>query len=62
MKIKFESDDDLPLGKILGIPLCAIIVRSAFQKTTNIIHKFFYTNVFMNMNMKMKMIFMPMYE
>ena len=22
MKIKFESDDDLPLGKIINIPVC----------------------------------------
>ena len=27
MKIKFESDDDLPLGKLLNIPLCVIIIR-----------------------------------
>ena len=32
IKIKFESDDDLPLSKILNIPLCVIIVRSVFQK------------------------------
>ena len=32
MKIKFESDDDLPLGKILNIPLCVIIVKSVFQE------------------------------
>ena len=31
MKISFESDDDLPLGKILHIPVCAIIVRSVKQ-------------------------------
>ena len=24
MKIRFESDDDLPLGKILSIPMCII--------------------------------------
>ena len=24
MKIRFESDDDLPLGKILSIPVCII--------------------------------------
>ena len=34
MKIRFESDDDLPLGKILSI----------------IIHKFIYMNVCMNLN------------
>ena len=31
-KIKFESDDDLPLGKILNIPVCAIIVKIVFQE------------------------------
>ena len=35
MKIKFESDDDLPLGKILNIPVCTITVRSAFQENNN---------------------------
>ena len=32
MKIRFESDDDLPLGKILNIPLCVTIVKSIFQE------------------------------
>ena len=32
MKIKFESNDDLPLGKILNIPVCIIIVRSVFEE------------------------------
>ena len=32
MKIKFESDDDLPLDKILNIPVCVIIVKSVFQE------------------------------
>ena len=32
MKIKFESNDDLPLGKILNIPVCTIIVRSVFKE------------------------------
>ena len=31
MKIKFQSNDDLPLSKILSIPVCMITVRSAFQ-------------------------------
>ena len=35
MKIKFESNDDLPLGKILSIPLCVIVVGSVFQKDNN---------------------------
>ena len=32
MKIKFESDDDLPLGKILNIPMCVKIGKSAFEE------------------------------
>ena len=32
MKIKFESNDDLPMGKILNILVCIIIVRSVFKK------------------------------
>ena len=35
MKIRFESDDDLPLGKILSIPVCIIIVGSVFQENNN---------------------------
>ena len=31
LKIRFESDDDLPLGKILNIPACIIAVGSAFK-------------------------------
>ena len=31
MKIRFESDDDLPLGKMLNIPVCVRIVRYVFQ-------------------------------
>ena len=32
MKIKFESDDNLPLGIILNIPVCIIAVGSVFQE------------------------------
>ena len=35
MKIKFESDDDLPLGKMLRISLCIIVARSVFQEDSN---------------------------
>ena len=27
MKARFESNDDLPLGKILNIPVCIIVVK-----------------------------------
>ena len=35
MKIKFESDDDLPLGTILNILVCVTIVKSVFQENDN---------------------------
>ena len=31
MKIRFESDDDLPLGKILGIHIM-VVTKSVFQE------------------------------
>ena len=43
MKIRFESDDDLPLGKILNIPVCVIIVRSVFQE-----HNDYYPQVYLH--------------
>ena len=39
-KIKFESNDDLSLGKILNILVCVIIAKSVFTKMTNITLKF----------------------
>ena len=35
MKARFESNDDLPLNKILNIPVCIIIVNSVFQEYNN---------------------------
>ena len=35
MKIRFQSDDDLPLGKILSIPVCIIVAGSVFQEDNN---------------------------
>ena len=32
LKIRFESDDDLPLGKMLNIPSLVIVTRSVFQE------------------------------
>ena len=32
MEIKFETDDDLPLSRILNIPLCVILVKSAAKE------------------------------
>ena len=49
MKIRFEPDDDLPLGKMFNIPVCIIIVRFVFQESNNyypkvFLHEFFYEN------------------
>ena len=35
IKARFESNDDLPLGKILNIPVCIIVVKSVFQRDNN---------------------------
>ena len=35
MKIRFESDDDLPLGEILSIPVCIVTVGFVFQEDNN---------------------------
>ena len=32
MKIRFESDDDLPISKIMNIPVCVIIIRGVFEE------------------------------
>ena len=41
MKIKFNSDDDLPLNKPLKFHNMTIIIRSVLKKMVNFIHKFF---------------------
>ena len=51
MKIKFESNDDLPVSKIINIPVCVLIIRGVLKKILNIIHKFCYMIVFMSMKM-----------
>ena len=35
MKIKFDSDDDLPLNKILKLHMLTITVRSVFEEDGN---------------------------
>ena len=42
MKIKFESGDNLLLGKILNIPVCIIIVKSVFQKKQQLLSTSFF--------------------
>ena len=41
MKIKFNSDDNLPLNKILKIHNMTIVIRSVLQEDEEIILKFF---------------------
>ena len=41
MKIKFNSDDNLPLNKTLKLQNITINIRSVFEGNVNIIHKFF---------------------
>ena len=35
IKARFESNDDLPLRKILNIPVCIIFLKSVFQRDNN---------------------------
>ena len=41
MKIKFNSDDNLPLNKPLKCYLMTITIRSVLKKMVNFIHKSF---------------------
>ena len=43
MKIKFDSDDELPLNKMVEIPTVIIVVRAVFQENNK-----FYPYVFLN--------------
>ena len=40
MKIKFNSDDELPLNKMIEIPSIIIVVTAAFYENNNIIDMF----------------------
>ena len=46
MKARFKSNDDLPLSKILNIPVCMITVKSVFQEDNNYYPQVYYMNVF----------------
>ena len=41
MKIKFNSDDNLPLNKILKLHMLTVIVRSVFQENIKYYHQVF---------------------
>ena len=45
MKIRFKTNDDLPLNKIINIPVCVVIVSSILKT----IMKFSCMIVFMSM-------------
>ena len=47
MKIRFKTNDDLPLNKIINIPVCVVIVRSIFKEDNEyhpqvLLHDCFY--------------------
>ena len=52
MKIRFESDDDLPLGEILNISVCIIVAGSVFQEDNNYYPQVYLREMSMNMNYK----------
>ena len=35
MKIKFRTNDDLPINKTINIPVCVVIVSSVFEENDN---------------------------
>ena len=43
MKIKFNSDDELPLSKTIEIPTMAIVVRTVFYQNSK-----YYPQVFLD--------------
>ena len=43
MKIKFDSDDELPLNKTIEIPSMIIVVRAVFHENIK-----YYPQVFLN--------------
>ena len=43
MKIKFNSDDELPLNKTIEIPTMAIVVRAVFRENNK-----YYLQVFLD--------------
>ena len=45
MKIKFNSNEELPLNTTIKIPTMTIVVKAVFYENKNIIHKFFLINL-----------------
>ena len=46
MKIKFNSDDDLPLNKPLTLPAMTIIIRSVFEEGGKVYPQVFLVDAF----------------
>ena len=42
-KIRFKSDDKVPLSKIINIPMCIIIIKSLFK-----INGMFYPEIYLH--------------
>ena len=44
MKIRFESDDDLAISKIIKVPVCVVNIRVVFEedKPEVLLHDCFY--------------------
>ena len=51
MKIKFNSDDDLPLNKPLKFHLMTITIRSVFEEDSNFYPQLFLDDTFYELNM-----------
>ena len=50
MKIKFNSDDGLPLNKLLKLHSVTITIRSVFEKDGKLYPQFFVDDTFYKLN------------
>ena len=44
LKIKFNTEDDIPLNKELYLPTITVIIRYIFKND----HKYYYTQIFLD--------------
>ena len=51
MKIKFDSDDDLPLNKLLKFHSMTIIIRSVFEEGGKLYPQIFLDDTFFQLSM-----------
>ena len=54
MKINFNSDDSLPLNKMLKLCNMVIVVRSVFMRVTNTIHSQKIMTIFLDSTISLK--------